>query len=113
MTTNNTTRQNKGKYVLAFLALLVEHGVFERIYVCFLPKGHTHEDIDQMFSRFAIALRGRNMISRQEMSHVMRTAYHDFEGNAVQVVHWDRIANLRDWMENFIKTGSRNFATSV
>jgi hypothetical protein len=98
---DNTTRQNKGRFVLAFLKLLVEHGVFERIYVCFLPVGHTHEDIDQMFSRIAIALRGRNMLSRMEMTRVIRQAF-KFEGTSAIVKHWESIGNIRDWLEQFI-----------
>jgi hypothetical protein len=98
---DNTTKQNKGRYVLAFLALLVEHGIFERIYVCFLPVGHTHEDIDQMFSRMAIALRGRDMMSREEMTRVMENAYR-FEGLPPKVEHWDRIGNIRDWIHRYI-----------
>jgi hypothetical protein len=98
---DNTTRQNKGRYVLAFLALLVEHGIFERIYICFLPVGHTHEDIDQMFSRIAMALRGRNMLDRAEMQRVIEQAY-TFEGMEPKVVHWTTIGNLRDWLEPHI-----------
>jgi hypothetical protein len=100
---DNTTRQNKGAYLMAWLALLVENGVFERIYVCFLPVGHTHEDIDQMFSRFAIALRGRDMRSRQEMAQVMRGAFVDREGNRVTVEHWDTIADISGWLAPFIR----------
>jgi len=33
----------------AYLGQLVRDGVFKDIYVSFLPVGHTHEDIDQMF----------------------------------------------------------------
>ena len=100
---DNTTRQNKGQFLMGFLSLLVENGVFERIYVCFLPVGHTHEDIDQMFSRFAIALRGRNMRSRQEMAEVMRGAYQDRDGYFPTVVHWDRIANISLWLTPFLR----------
>ena len=98
---DNTTKQNKGRFVFAFLSLLVEHGVFERIYVCFLPVGHTHEDIDQMFSRFAMKLRGTNMLSRIRMGEVLRAAYW-FEGQPVVVRHWETIANLRDWLKPYI-----------
>jgi hypothetical protein len=99
---DNTTKQNKGRFVMAFLSLLVHHGVFERIYVCFLPVGHTHEDIDQMFSRFAIALRGRNMLSRDDMTAVLERGY-TFEGGTASIVkHWDRLANIRDWLNDHI-----------
>ena len=41
---------NKNKTTVAFLALLQECKVFDRIEFSFLLVGHTHEDIDQMFS---------------------------------------------------------------
>jgi hypothetical protein len=40
---DNTARENKNKYVMAFLAFLVDTGVFEEIWVNFLLVGHTHE----------------------------------------------------------------------
>jgi hypothetical protein len=42
---DNTARENKNKFVMTFLALLVERGVFEKIKVNFLLVGHTHEVI--------------------------------------------------------------------
>ena len=72
---DNTTKQNKGRYLFAFLALLVHHNVFDKVLVSFLPVGHTHEDIDQMFSRFAEYLRTHNARSRAEMADAMRRAF--------------------------------------
>ncbi len=74
---DNTTKQNKGTFLYVFLFLLVHHGVFERIIITYLPVGHTHEDIDQMFSRFAIALRQFNAetVTRTEMGNVLDEAF--------------------------------------
>ncbi|CAG2197711.1 unnamed protein product [Mytilus edulis] len=49
---DNCGRENKNRYVIAFLCLLVELGIFRKVKLSFLMKGHTHEDIDQLFSRF-------------------------------------------------------------
>jgi hypothetical protein len=54
---DNTTKQNKGQFLFGYLAMLLEQGVFEEIELSFLPVGHTHEDIDQFFSRIAVYLR--------------------------------------------------------
>ena len=43
---DNTARQCKAKYVMAYLKSLVAAGVFKKIVVSFLPVGHTLEDID-------------------------------------------------------------------
>lgn len=48
---DNTSKQNKSKFMIGWLAYLVQLGLFRVIVVSFLPVGHTHEDIDQMFSR--------------------------------------------------------------
>lgn len=40
---DNTCRENKNRYVMAFLAYLVDAGVFEEVRVNFLMVGHTHE----------------------------------------------------------------------
>ena len=34
---DNTTKQNKGRFLFAFLALLVHHNVFDKVLVSFLP----------------------------------------------------------------------------
>ena len=39
---DNTWQENKNSHMFAFLASLVEAGVFEKIIVNFLPVGHTH-----------------------------------------------------------------------
>ena len=50
---DNCCRENKNKFVFAFCCLLVELKVFKKIKLGFLMVGHTHEDIDQLFSRFS------------------------------------------------------------
>ena len=48
---DNCARENKNQYLFAYLGLLVDWNVFKKIELNYLPVGHTHEDIDQMFSR--------------------------------------------------------------
>ena len=42
---DNSAKDNKNKYLMAFLSLLTTRGVFKEIQVGFLLVGHTHEDI--------------------------------------------------------------------
>lgn len=54
---DNCGSENKNRYVFAFLSMLTAKGIFEFIHLGFLMVGHTHEDIDAMFSRFSEKLR--------------------------------------------------------
>ena len=50
---DNCAGENKNHYLFAYLSLLVAKGVFKTVHLGFLMVGHTHEDIDAMFSRFS------------------------------------------------------------
>jgi hypothetical protein len=51
---DNCSGENKNQVTMTFLCILVHFGVFNKIKVSFLQVGHTHEDIDQMFSRLSV-----------------------------------------------------------
>lgn len=72
---DNTSRENKNKYVLAYLNMLVETGVFKKIKLGFLLVGHTHDQIDQMFSKFSKKLKFKNAYTLPKMISYIKTAY--------------------------------------
>lgn len=47
---DNCAGENKNIYMLTFLSPLISLDMFQEIYLSFLLVGHTHEDIDQLFS---------------------------------------------------------------
>jgi hypothetical protein len=98
---DNTTKQNKGKYLFGFLGLLVAMGVFTKVLLGFLPVGHTHEDIDQAFSRLSVYLRMNNAFTRKAIGEAVRKSY-TFENEEPDVSHWDTVANLRDFLEDYL-----------
>jgi hypothetical protein len=49
---DNTTKQCKNKFVIAYLGLLIAWNLLERVVISFLPVGHTHEDIGIFFPFF-------------------------------------------------------------
>ena len=55
---DNTSGDNKNRYVFAFCSLLTLHNVFKEVYINFLIVGHTHDDIDTLFGRWSYKLRG-------------------------------------------------------
>ena len=59
---DNFAKDNKNKYLMAFLSLLTAWGVFKEIQVSFLLVGHMHEDIDAYFSHLSKALKSKNTI---------------------------------------------------
>ncbi|CAM9195308.1 unnamed protein product, partial [Phaeothamnion confervicola] len=48
--------ENRSQGFMQFLTLLVSWGIFDEIIHTRLPVGHTHEDIDQVFSRISRAI---------------------------------------------------------
>ena len=58
---DNCSGENKNKYMFAFFSELVRVGVFDCVNVSFLPVGHTHEDIDQLFSVLNRFLRAEHL----------------------------------------------------
>ena len=57
---DNFAKDNKNKYLMAFLSLLTARDVFEEIHAGFLLVGHMHEDIDAYFSHLSKALKSKN-----------------------------------------------------
>ncbi|KAI8522104.1 hypothetical protein Bbelb_018580 [Branchiostoma belcheri] len=68
---DNCYRENKNKFMLAFLDLLVHKRIFREIQLSFLMVGHTHEDIDQMFSRVADKLRHQEAHTPEQLINMM------------------------------------------
>ena len=71
---DNCARENKNQYLFAYLSLLVARGVFKTIQLGFLMVGHTHEDIDAMFSRFSEKLRVGQTFTLAHLMDTLRTS---------------------------------------
>ena len=98
---DNCAKENKNKYVLGYLNWLVQRGVFEEIELSFLPVGHTHEDIDQMFSRIAIALRSRDAATRDDLITIVRDAF-EYYGSQPTCHELTTVADVSAWMEPYL-----------
>ena len=95
---DNTCKQNKNKFLIGILGFLVFLDVHDKILVCFLPKGHTHEDIDQLFSRLVIALMCRDARSVAELMSIIRASYRDKLGRHTETEEVEAVANLSEWI---------------
>ena len=72
---DNCFRENKNTFVIAYLCWLVERGVFDEIFLSFLPTGHTHFDPDQFASRIALAVRFRNVLTCEDYVRIIRECW--------------------------------------
>lgn len=73
---DNCTRENKNRFLFAYLECFIAWGVFAEVYVSFLPIGHTHADIDQTFSCTARHLRNTEAVTIRELIEELGNSYH-------------------------------------
>ena len=50
---DNSAKDNKNEFFMAFLSMFIYCGVFNKIQVGFLLVGHIHKDIDAYFSHLS------------------------------------------------------------
>jgi hypothetical protein len=55
--------------------MLVQLGIFQKVKVGFLLVGHTHDHIDQMFSRFSISMKRENVGSLPSVIECIKKSY--------------------------------------
>ena len=76
---DNCTSSNKTPAVLAFIAMLIEMGIFTEAEINLLFPGHTHIDIDQLFSAWLRRMIDRDSrnVTRQRFLESIRTHKRD------------------------------------
>jgi len=78
--------------------------IFFQIEVCFLPKGHTHVDVDQMFSRLSVAVQRSGCLTYQDLLRLLRVCYRQKqgemteEGARIQYAEMDQVFAFREWL---------------
>ncbi len=75
MKVDNCWRETKNKYFMSYFEMLVGLGVVVEAFVSFLPFGHTHEDIDHVFSRTGIHLRSHAAITIEDLADELSASY--------------------------------------
>lgn len=73
--------------------------MFDEVLLSFLPVGHTHEDIDQFFSRLAVHLRHHNSTCRGDLTNAIESCYMQPGCRLPHVVHRETAANISQWLE--------------
>jgi len=86
--------------MLGYLACLVQWGLFSQVYISFLPVCHTHEDVDQYFSKVAGYLRTHDAFDREGIVAAAKTYHPNWAGDDFEV-HTDHVesaANISKWL---------------
>ena len=102
----DNVNHNKSKVLMTFLSLLVEKNIFKKVKVNYLLVGHTHEIIDQVFSRFSVLLRKTTCLTLQELMTAAKSSYTP----APTVSH---VSSVTDWGEWFTRSNSLHTATEA
>ena len=92
---DNCFRENKNQYVIAYLNFLVKSRVFHEVIVSFLPVGHTHEDIDQFFSRVSIYMKRNDAVTMNEFAECVRNSQKPRP--FVQIIDSCKYEEVYDW----------------
>ncbi|XP_062581892.1 uncharacterized protein LOC134243670 [Saccostrea cucullata] len=97
---DNCARENKNRYLLAFMCYLVECGIFRKVKISFLMVGHTHEDVDQVFSRFSHWLSKYATLTLPKLMAAFKKCYTP----APTSVRTSSIFNIAEWSTPFINS---------
>ena len=88
---DNCWRENKNRYMFAFLSYLVKTDIFEEIDVNFLPVGHTHNDGDQLIHVVGSAFKERNALLLEDMHDLIRDKLKK------KLLYMEHVINFPDW----------------
>ena len=93
---DNCWRENKNKYVLSYLSYLVQVNVFRHIYINFMLVGHTHNDVDQLFSVISKHFNDTDAMTIDDIHNVITDA---MNGNNIRIEHIPIFPNYSGWVE--------------
>ena len=72
---DNCWRENKNTYLVSLLTWFIERKVFKKIYLSFLPVGHTHNEADQCASCFSIGCRNNEVRCLEDLIKILKKSY--------------------------------------
>jgi hypothetical protein len=100
---DNTVKDNKNYTVLAFEAYYIECLTGKTVITGFLPVGHTHEDIDQLFSVIARHLKGKPIGSMESLTEAIENCMTP----APKVFVWKECIDFASFIRPKLVSGNR------
>ena len=80
---------------MALNHLLVETNIFKKVKLSFLPVGHTHDDVDQFFSKINAVLLRRNILTIADLHTAVTDSFHP----TPVCTHLDNMGMFVPWFE--------------
>lgn len=100
---DNTVSQAKNGYTANLMAFLVGRFKFHTTNLCYLPVGHTHEDVDQLFGVVAqILCRQKTFQDPADVKRIVQQGLQDriaAKGEDLSVEFLDEVRDFRTWLE--------------
>ena len=91
---DNCWSENKNRYVLGFLAKLVQDEVFKTVELHFLLQGHTHEDIDALFSKIKNYMRLHSVLT---ISDLKRTIEEHYKQTTARLLPFPEVLDFKEY----------------
>ena len=101
---DNTSAENKNKYVLGWTCYLVQQRIFKDVVVNFLPVGHTHEDIDTFWGKLSSTMKKmREVLTPSDFLKAIRTAIATDDEQFCQVDYiYSGYLDYANWLEPYL-----------
>ncbi|KAL3694657.1 hypothetical protein R1sor_008308 [Riccia sorocarpa] len=95
---DNSAKDNKNVHVLAFCSELVIRGVFETVEVNFLMVGHTHEDVNALFSKVSAQTINKDVLT---LPTLMAEIWDSETMHPVPLL-LEEVADYKSYVDNFL-----------
>ncbi|KAL3688706.1 hypothetical protein R1sor_015015 [Riccia sorocarpa] len=95
---DNSAKDNKNVHVLAFCSEFVIRGVFEIVEVNFLMVGHTHEDVDELFSKVSAQTINKDVLT---LPALMAEIWDSETMHPVPLL-LEEVAHYKSYVDNFL-----------
>ncbi len=96
---DNSAAEAKNQFLLLYFATLIHYGIFDEVHFHTLIPGHTHEDIDQLFSTLHQAVEKENNI--ETIPALINFIKSGVYSTSPKVTWMSRVYNWKQWFEGF------------
>jgi hypothetical protein len=101
---------NKNNAFFRYCAWLVHEGIFETVRVSFMMVGHTHDIVDQVFSRISFGLKDKKLLTVQKYVQDLPALYQKMSAKTVTKEQYKAPGN---YMKNMRESQDQNVSYAL